>query len=156
MKIYNEGTEYQSIEWEFSDLVGKTLTKVILSEDGYDDRINFLTVDGDNFLLHHCQDCCERVVIESITGDIDDLIGTPILVAEERCSEDDPADIILKKDEAKRKWQEENPGETYWSWEEDSQTWTFYTIRTIKGSVDIRWHGSSNGYYSESVEFTRM
>lgn len=156
MKIYNEGTAYQSIEWEFSDLVGKTLEKIIVSDEGHDNRINFLTADGDNFQLFHNQDCCESVVIESITGDLDDLINTPILVAEERCSDEDPEEVVKQKAEEKRKWEEANPGETYWDWTHESQTWTFYTIRTNKGSVDIRWHGSSNGYYSESVDFTRL
>lgn len=156
MKIYNEGTPYQSIDWEFSDLVGKTLTKVIVSENDGDDRINFLTVDGDNFQLFHSQSCCERVVIESINGDLDDLIGTPILVAEERCSDKDPDEVIKRRLREKSVWEEANPGETYYEYTPESQTWTFYTIRTIKGSVDIRWHGSSNGYYSESVDFTRL
>lgn len=152
MRIYNEGTEWQSIEWEFSDLVGKTLEKVIVS----DDRINFLTSDGDNFVLLHHQSCCENVFVESVTGDIEDLIGTPILVAEERTSEEDPPEILAKKADEKRAWEKANPGETYWDYSHESQTWTFYTIRTIKGTVDIRWHGSSNGYYSERVDFERM
>jgi len=146
MKIYNEGTDYESIEYEISDLVGKILMKVHQAND----RIVFTCEDNTEFLLHHVQDCCENVYVESITGDLNDLVGTPILVAEERTSNEDPADIVAWTEEDKR----QNPEYTYYT--EDSMTWTFYTIRTIKGTVDIRWYGTSNGYYSESVEFGKL
>jgi hypothetical protein len=122
---------YSVIAPKFEELQGKTLTKV---EQIGDDVIRFECDDGKAFQLYHPQDCCEHVRVESITGDLADLVGTPILLAEEASSSDDPPDY-------QRDYQPE------------SQTWTFYKLRTIKGSVDIRWHGSSNGYYSESVYF---
>lgn len=118
----------------FAELTGKTLTRV---EQIGDDRIRFEADDGKAYELYHSQDCCESVIVESVVGDFTDLVGTPILLAEEAESSDDPEGY-------KHEYQPE------------SQTWTFYKLRTIKGSVDIRWHGSSNGYYSESVDFAEM
>src|SRR5258708_2944403 len=135
MKIHNKGTKYAYIEHEFSDLVGKTLTNVLIGPD--EDRITFETEDGAIYLLSHTQDCCEYVTVESVVGDLTDLIGTPVLVANERASSDDPPNIKELK-EAQRKKDEYN-------YDPESQTWTFYTLRTIKGTVDIRWYGTSNG-----------
>jgi hypothetical protein len=116
---------------EFASLQGKTLTKV---EQIGDDVLRFECDDGKAYQLYHSQDCCETVEIESVTGDLNDLVGTPILLAEEASSDQDP------------------PGYKH-EYVPESQTWTFYKLRTIKGSVDIRWHGRSNGYYSERVSF---
>lgn len=119
----------------FEDLKGKTFTKV---EKIDDDRIRFEADDGKAYELYHNQDCCERVVVDDISGDLADLVGTPILLAEEAIS-DNPPDVPEGCQTG-----------------DESNTWTFYKLRTIKGSVDIRWHGSSNGYYSESVEFAEV
>lgn len=90
------------------------------------------TSGGTIHMLHH-QDCCENVSVEDITGDIEDLIGATILLFEERNGE--------------------TPADHKWEWcEPESYTWTFYEIQTSKGDVQIRWLGTSNGYYSESVD----
>lgn len=120
---------------DFKDLIGKTFD--VVRQIG-EDEIRFERMDGHDFRLYHNQDCCESVYIESITGDLADLVGSPILVAEEATSDTRPADL---------------PAPQY---EDESQTWTFYKLATIKGYVDIRWHGSSNGYYSESVDFDEV
>ena len=104
-------------------LVGSTFTRVYQLED---DQLFFEKEDGTVVLFYHEQSCCEHVYIESVVGELEDLIGVPIEVAEERTS---------------------HSHNDY-----DSITYTFYTFRTIKGTVDVRWVGTSNGYYSESVD----
>jgi hypothetical protein len=121
------------MDQDISVLLGKTLASVTVNEAR--DEIRFVTDDAKTYLMWHSQDCCESVHVESITGDLVDLIGTPILLAEVSTSDQRPADL---------------PKQEY---EGESQTWTFYKFATIKGYVDIRWYGSSNGYYSESVDF---
>lgn len=110
-----------------TELLGKTIIDIT---QNYNDELIFKTEDGTTYKMHHHQDCCESVEIEDIVGNLADLINSPILMAEE-VSQDD-----------------ENSSE--------SGTWTFYKFATIKGYVTIRWYGSSNGYYSESVDFDRI
>lgn len=125
---------------KFESLLGETIRKVIEDKDS----IRFYT-DTHQYVLKHDQDCCETVEIESITGDLEDLLNTPITLAEE----------------ASNSWHASNnsrvlhalmPNEPRSQYDE-SWTWTFYKLATIKGYVDIRWYGTSNGYYSESVSF---
>lgn len=115
----------------FSSLVGKTMADV---RQVGDERIEFECDDGKTFALNHHQDCCECVYISDVCGDLADLVGSPILLAEEASNSDEP------------------PINDY----AESYTWTFYKLSTLKGSVTIRWFGSSNGYYSESVSFDEV
>lgn len=118
---------------KFSDLLGTSLA-AIEGLDKDSEFVVFKTTDGREFVMLHDQSCCENVSIESVVGDVADLVGHPLLVAEESSSNETPE------------------GFTHES-EPESQTWTFYKLATIKGYVDIRWFGSSNGYYSESAVF---
>ena len=117
---------------KFEDLKGKVLKEVTVENS----EIRFVTVGGDIYRMFHYQDCCESVYVESVVGDVQDLVGEPILVAEEVTSGDNPEGAEVSE-------------------YQDSFTWTFYKLATIKGYVDIRWYGESNGYYSESVSLRK-
>lgn len=78
---------YNGFEPEMSDFLGKTFTEI---KGGIgDDVLMFICADG-VFKMYHSQDCCESVNIEDITGDLQDLIGSPILIAEESTSDKNP------------------------------------------------------------------
>ena len=113
----------------FDELLGRTLYKV--TADG--DELRLYLSDTNYVRFYHEQSCCESVYIENICGDLEDLVGAPLLIAEEVSNEEFEA--AYKVDEY-----------------EESYTWTFYKFATRKGYVDVRWYGSSNGYYSESVD----
>ena len=115
-----------------NELLGRTLVSVTKVGN---DEIVFITREGETYKMYHEQDCCEYVSIEDIVGDLQDLVGSEILVAEE-VKGHVPTDFC--------------------EGDYDSHTWTFYKFATILGYVDIRWFGSSNGYYSESVEFMKV
>lgn len=119
-------------EAEVSELIGQTLTKIEATEE----EIIFHTSEGKKYRMRHWQDCCESVNVEDINGNLDDLIGTPIVIAEESSNHDNP---------------KENFNEDWGTF-----TWTFYKFATAKGYVTIRWYGESNGYYSEEVDFEEI
>lgn len=107
-------------------VIGKTVIDIKKTND----TLAFLFSDYTRMRMYHSQSCCERVDIDDITGDLDDLLNSPILGAEERescCGQ---------------------PRDPY----DTSYQWTFYSFKTMKGYVDIRWYGCSNGYYSEAVD----
>lgn len=111
-------------------LKDKVLTAVRGAQQ-HSHEIIFTTNEGQCFIMHHRQDCCEQVWLEEVIGDISDILDSPILIAEER------SNIELNSD---------GYG--------DRQEWTFYTISTIKGTVDLRWYGYSNGYYATNVDIS--
>jgi hypothetical protein len=134
---YNDRVEIKS----FLGLVFTEISKT-------DDEIIFTTNTGDKYKMFHQQDCCESVSIDDINGDLNDLLNTPITMASETSNSDPSSKMIEEKKVAEEK------GEYYWG--EESFTWTFYKLATIKGFVDIKWFGTSNGYYSESVDIEKL
>jgi hypothetical protein len=130
----------------FEDLKGNTILNI--TNNG--DEIILNCIKGDFKMLHH-QDCCESVCVEDINGDLNDLIGSPILQAEESTSNDLSEEQLAEKEAEKKKL-----GDAYYDYGDGSFTWTFYKLATIKGYVTIRWYGTSNGYYSESVDFEEI
>lgn len=109
---------------EFKELLGRTLCRV----EQQDDELLLYLTDTNYVRFYHNQDCCESVYIEDICGNLDDLVGEPLLEAEQV-----DGDVPAKESYA------------------ESYTWTFYKFSTRRGSVTVRWYGTSNGYYSESV-----
>ena len=112
-----------------AQMLGKTFVQVTGAVGNFD--LLFETANGERFMFSHQQDCCERVDINDIVGDLQDLVGEPLLLAEEVQGET-PVDFNER--------------------EYESVTWTFYKFATRKGYVDVRWLGESNGYYSEGVD----
>ena len=109
----------------------------------------------------HYQDCCESVYIEDVCGDVEDLIGSVVLQADEvtNCEDKNPLNPWDEKAQAKVLLDDLDPHTNNAEVSnilDDSFTWTFYRLATAKGSVVLRWLGESNGYYSESVDFIKI
>jgi hypothetical protein len=115
---------------ELAPMVGATLATITGTVG--DDEMRFEAEDRRVFVFYYVPDCCASCSVEDIAGDLADLIGSPLVMAEEVSNEPEPE------------------GHDYC---DSSHTWTFYKFATAKGYVTVRWLGESNGYYSESVSF---
>lgn len=116
-------TEKYAFSIDISDLKGMTITAVVYDEANESLRIHLNTHVLE--MIHH-QDCCETVYLADVVGNFEDLIGYPLLEASESIVDITSADA-------------------------ESSTATYYNFRTVKASVQLRWVGESNGFYSETV-----
>lgn len=123
--MYYDNTRHADL----SELLGQTLVSI----EGSLPMI-LTTSTGERYQFKHHYDCCEDVYLEDTIGDIQDLIGSPITMAEHVDSS------------------HMGPPSKY----SESYTWTFYKLATLKGYVTLRFLGESNGYYSESVDFEKL
>lgn len=131
---------------DFSILKGKTISKITATAE----VVLFYTNDGRVYKLFHDQVCCEGVYLEDVCGDWDDLLNSPILLAEE---------VTQELGESIPDWAKAHLIQEILSKEEpvlsEYTRWTFYKLSTIKGSVTLRWCGESQ-YYSVSVDFEQI
>ena len=108
--------------------IGKTFVSIEGMTPG-SEEITFTCSDGSVYKMDHYQDCCEYCWLPHYQ----DCCEYCWLPHYQDCCE--------------YCWLPHYPRE----YEPESQTWTFYKFRTLKGYVDLRWFGESNGFYSESV-----
>jgi len=112
----------------YHDLLGLTLTHIEGARMHGDQIIFLADLEQIALRMWHSQACCESVYIADITGDINDLLLSPLTEAE-----------LVGHDSNK---------------DDDSFTsWSLYKFGTRKGSVTIRWTGSGSPYYSQQVNF---
>lgn len=107
-----------------SSLTGKKVQAVVHTEH----EITLIFDDGLQYTQEHLQDCCETVTVYDVNPPLDTIVGGVL------------HSITVEYGEGPHA--------------RPPCTWTFYKIHTSKGSVDIRWYGESNGYYSEEVDET--
>jgi CRISPR/Cas system-associated protein Csm6 len=103
----------------------KRIKDIKLEENS--DIVIFVFDDDTKMTQYHEQDCCESVLVGQVDSDPQRFIGAEMYTLQE-----------------KTEIGELEYGDTY--------TYTFYTAVTSKGYLDWRWTGTSNGYYSESVQ----
>jgi hypothetical protein len=129
--------KFVNYEWnntyaDFFQLVGQTIKEIV--EVNKSDYL-ISTEEGNLYALYHPQDCCESVGLERQIGISDNIIGTPITLAES----DHPTDP-----------------EWYKKGYRDSYTWSLFVLETKKGRVELWFLGESNGYYGETVDFVKV
>ena len=125
---YFELIPCRSVEYSqainIDQIKGMTITAVVYKEVNESLLIHLNTHVLE--MIHH-QDCCETVYLADVVGSFEDLIGYPLLEVSETF-----VDIGSKH---------------------MFSTASCYNFRTVKASVQLRWVGESNGYYSETVDY---
>jgi hypothetical protein len=132
------GNEDHINQLELSDLIGMTLRKATTA----DGALLLETIDGRLISFDTVSDCCNYGELTDVCGDLADLVGTPIVRAECPSSDDPVYPVVPLKAEVDKA--------------QESETWTFLILGTTRGTVTIRWYGTSNGYYCEDVVMSEL
>ena len=109
---------------DISQLKNKIFSKVYRTGD-----FIFFENSKEKYALRHDQNCCEDVYIDDVCGELSNLENAEITYAEKTTNEGFPKNEY-----------------------DNSCTWTFFKFATNKGWVDVRFYGTSNGYYSEDAD----
>ena len=108
---------------DIAQIQGMAITSVVYKED---DKSLLIHLNTHVLEMIHHQDCCESVYLADVVGSFEDLIGYPLLEVSESTVETSSEDM--------------------------SSITSYYNFKTIKASVQLRWVGESNRYYSETVD----
>lgn len=139
MKCIDWSYAWGELHNEELENINAHLLKGLVRADGLkqgSDEVKFWCKDGFMIKMCHHQDCCEWVRIEDVDSEVN--------------NSDIYTDCQWCKIEQARQDREQPPTS---EWDGESYTWTFYKITTNRGYDTIRWYGTSNGYYSECVDF---
>jgi len=115
----------------FASLLGRTLVEIRGAFEGSEEVV-LMTADKKAYRLHGDSGYVLDTRLEDIAGNVADLVGTPLLMAQVVSSQAAPSDL-----------------KSYGEWE--SSTWTYYKLATVKGYVTLRWWANSDGNYCEEV-----
>lgn len=120
-----KGTNYDN-----SSIINQTITGVDISTYDNNDAVILYFENGHYFTMYHDRDCCESVELIDEDNDnyqsLRDLVGAKLLNIEAVSNEHETSEYTR-------------------------ELWTFYNLVTTKDIVQLRWFGSSNGYYSEEI-----
>lgn len=113
-----------------TSMVGKVFSKIEM--DRHQEFIIFSFEDGSVFKMGHNQECCEKVYLEDIVGDITKMIGQTVISAS-HTSDGDLSDDGVTVIE-----------------------YNFYTIQGNLDSITLRWYGETNSCYSINATLYRL
>ncbi len=71
---------------DISELKGKVLKSIINNGN----ELLFETLDNIKYKMYRIPDCCESVCLEDVAGDLNDLIGVPIVIARVETNSNSP------------------------------------------------------------------
>jgi len=122
---------------DLEEFKGKTFTNIEYHDD---EKITFQEENENVYRMYHRQDCCERVRVEQIRGNLSEIENEEIIEVEKGTwSNEDPFGAPFDNSDA-------------WA----SYTWTAFRFKTNRTETTIWWLGESNGYYYEGVDIAQV